>query len=118
MVKKKHTPTNTQNDPDITWRGIYTLEQREEMIRKAAYDRYEKRGYTHGYDLDDWLAAEDELEHLTRQPQEYSPDKEVQQSSIHGAGMDDKLKHIVKQHPQKAIPQVDSVEPEKAPFKE
>jgi len=42
----------------------------------------------------------------------------VQQSSAHGARTDDELKRIVRQHPQKAIPQIESVEPDKAPFKE
>ena len=30
----------------------------------------------------------------------------------------DELKRIIKQHPQKAIPQIESVEPENAPFRE
>jgi hypothetical protein len=42
----------------------------------------------------------------------------MQQSGVHGARKDDELKRTVKQHPQKAIPQIESVEPEKAPFRE
>jgi hypothetical protein len=118
MAKQTRTPANQQSDPDITWRGAFSLEQREAMIREAAYYHYEKRGCTAGHDLDDWLAAEAELEHRTPELEELPLDMEVQQSGVHGPGKDDKLKRMVKQHPQKAIPQVDSVEPEKAPPKE
>ena len=96
---------------------------REAMIREAAYFHYAQRGYAPGHDLDDWLAAEAELERFTaEQPEseltEFPPDIEMQQSSVHGAGKDEELKRIVKRHPQKAIPQIESVEPAKAPFKE
>ncbi len=30
-------------------------------VKEAAYDRWERRGWTHGGDRDDWLAAEKEL---------------------------------------------------------
>ncbi|MCL5061548.1 MAG: DUF2934 domain-containing protein [Candidatus Thermoplasmatota archaeon] len=88
------------------------------MIREAAYSRYARRGYAPGHDLDDWLAAEAEIERIAPEPPEFPPDLEVQQSSVHGAGKDDELKRIIRQHPQKAIPQIESVEPEKAPFRE
>ena len=32
-----------------------------EEIRHRAYELHLERGYTHGYDLDDWLQAEREL---------------------------------------------------------
>ncbi len=93
------------------------------MIREAAYFRYEQRGYAPGHDVDDWLAAEAELDRITPEaiapaPEEFPPDIELQQSSVHGAGKDDELKRIIKQHPQKGIPQIEGLEPEKAPFKE
>lgn len=118
MAKQTHIPVNPQSDPDITWRGAYSLEQREAMIRDAAYYHYAKRGYAPGHDFDDWLAAEAEIERGTAGSPEFPPDSEVQQSSVHGAGMDDELKRIISQHPQRAIPQIESIEPEKAPFKE
>lgn len=118
MAEQTRTPDNQIRDPNITWRGTFSLEQREAMIREAAYSHYAKRGYTHGHDLDDWLAAETELERGTPEPQEFPPDMELQQSSVHGPAMDEKLKQIITQHPRKAIPQVESLEPENAPFKE
>lgn len=118
MARQKRTPVDPRNDPDITWRGAFSLEQREAMIRDAAYYRYAQRGHAPGHDLDDWLAAEAEIERIAPEPPEFPPDTGVQQSSVHGAGKDDELKRIIRQHPQKAIPQIESVEPENAPFKE
>ena len=88
------------------------------MIREAAYYHYAKRGYAPGHELDDWLAAEAEIERGERAAAEPPADAELQQSSLHGAGKDDELKRAVRQHPRKAIPQIESVEPENAPFKE
>ena len=118
MARQKRTPLERGSAADITWRGAFSLEQREAMIREAAYYQFAKRGYAPGHDLDDWLAAEAELERRTPESPEFPPDTEVQQSSVHGAGKDEELKRIIKQHPQKAIPQIESVEPENAPFKE
>ena len=33
----------------------------ERQIQQRAYDLYERRGRTDGYDLDDWLQAESEI---------------------------------------------------------
>jgi hypothetical protein len=41
-------------DPDL----------RHRMISEAAYHRYAERDYADGYDLDDWLQAEAEMDHL------------------------------------------------------
>lgn len=43
---------------------------------------------------------------------------EAQQSAVHGFWEDDALKRIIKQHPQKGIPQVEGLEPAEAPPKE
>ena len=112
------TPVDPRNDPDITWRDAFSPEQREAMIRDAAYYHFARRGYVHGHDLEDWLAAEADIERIASAPPEFSPEPAVQQSSVHSARIDDKLKRIIRQHPQKAIPQIESVEPENAPFKE
>jgi hypothetical protein len=37
---------------------------RHRMISEAAFHRYGERGYADGYDLDDWLQAEAEVDHL------------------------------------------------------
>jgi hypothetical protein len=41
-------------DPDL----------RHRMISEAAYTLYARRGYEEGYDVDDWLQAEDDVDHL------------------------------------------------------
>lgn len=41
---------------------------RHRMISEAAYYRYAQRGYADGYDIDDWAAAEEEIDHLLLNP--------------------------------------------------
>lgn len=41
-------------DPDL----------RHRLVSEAAYALYVARGYADGYDVDDWLAAEAEVDHL------------------------------------------------------
>lgn len=118
MAKQTRTPVDPRNDPDMSWQGAFSLEQREAMIRDAAYFHYTQRGYAHGHDLEDWLAAEAEIERIATASPEFPSDTAVQQSSVHSAREDDELKRIIKQHPQKAIPQIESIEPGKAPFRE
>ena len=45
-------------DPDL----------RHRMISEAAYRMYEARGYSDGNDVDDWLVAEAEVDHLLHTP--------------------------------------------------
>lgn len=42
--------------------GPVTLEQRQIMICEAAYYIAEHRGFEPGHDMDDWLAAEREID--------------------------------------------------------
>jgi hypothetical protein len=87
-------------------------EERERMIREAAYYRFVERGFVHGHDLDDWLAAEAEFDRkragrqrTVAEAQEY----EVQQSGVLSPSEDEALKRMIRQHPQRAIPQVEGV---------
>lgn len=41
--------------------GTVTAEERHRMIAVAAYHRAERRGFTGGCELEDWLAAETEI---------------------------------------------------------
>ena len=48
---------------------------RHRLISEAAYHRYAERGFADGYDLDDWLQAEAEVDHLLLdQPARHQPD--------------------------------------------
>jgi hypothetical protein len=43
-------------------------EDRWEWIAERAYYRSERRGFVPGFEIDDWLAAERELEQLIERP--------------------------------------------------
>ena len=113
MSRPTRTPANRRST--AAWADS---PQREAAIREAAYSLYAQRGYTPGHELDDWLEAEAELERMASESTDSALESGAQQSSVHGAGKDDALKRIVRQHPQKGIPQVDSLDPENAPFRE
>jgi hypothetical protein len=49
--------------------GVVTPEQRYRMICDAAYFRAERRGFVGGSALEDWLAAEAEIDALLREMQ-------------------------------------------------
>jgi len=119
MATQKNTVVNQTGHTDITWRGTHSLDERDAMLRQAAYYIYEQRGCGHGHDVDDWLAAEAALDHDNRElrPAGFA-EFEMLQSGVHGAREDDELKYITKQHPQKGIPLVESVEPQEAPSRE
>lgn len=119
MIIASVTPKGRANAPS---EGQYSHEQRERMIREAAYFRYLQRGSALGHDLDDWLAAEAEL--FRGKAEQQKPEQvettelDIQGSGVHSAWEDDALKRIIKQHPRKGIPQVESIEPNEAPPKE
>jgi hypothetical protein len=102
--------------------GRISPEERQRMIRDAAYYHYAERGFADGHDVEDWLAAEAEVNE--EYAAEESPEAlaalefEAQQSGAHSPREDDALKRIIKQHPVRDIPQVESVEPREAPLKE
>jgi Protein of unknown function (DUF2934) len=83
------------------------------MIREAAYYRFVERGFAHGHDLDDWLAAEAEFDRRRAGQQRSAPveapEYEVQQSGVLSPSEDEALKRMIRQHPQRAIPQVEGV---------
>lgn len=99
-------------------------EQRENMIREAAYFHYLQRGSAPGGEVDDWLAAKaelfggDEEEEIQAAQRPEMMELGMQEGGPHGAWEDDVLKRITRQHPGKGIPLVESVEPPLAPRKE
>lgn len=94
--------------------------ERQHMVQEAAYYRYVQRGFVHGHDLDDWLAAEAELDIEGLEPSAAGgiPEFEVQQSGSHSFRQDAALKRLVRQHPQRDIAQVEGIEPNEAPPRE
>jgi hypothetical protein len=45
-----------------------TADMRHRLISEAAYRLYSERGYADGYDLDDWLQAEAQVDHIILNP--------------------------------------------------
>lgn len=97
-------------------------QERENMIREAAYFRYLERGSGSSNELDDWFAAKAELfgdeDEIQAAQRPEAAEHSMQEGGPHGFWEDDALKRIVKQHPRSGIPLVDSVEPPLAPRKE
>lgn len=56
------TPGKTRS-PKAT---VVNGEEKRELIGKAAYFRAERRGFVPGFEVDDWLAAELEIERSLR----------------------------------------------------
>lgn len=46
--------------------GSDAVDEREHLIRKWAYFRAQRRGFVPGHEVEDWLAAERELERMAR----------------------------------------------------
>lgn len=71
-----------------------TPEEREIMIREAAYYRYLEHGCSDGHDVEDWLAAEAELEARAKHT--------LSLKARPAAGAADKLKRVVAKAPRGA----------------
>lgn len=56
--------TQAPETPAVEARSGILPEARHAMISEAAYLRAEKRGFVAGFELDDWLAAEKEIDAL------------------------------------------------------
>ena len=54
IEKKPSTPAPKSDEPTV-------LIPMEQQIQQRAYELYEQRGRTDGYDLDDWLQSEREI---------------------------------------------------------
>lgn len=122
MAGKTSTPAMQQGRPDTARRRNPEPEERLNMIREAAYYRFMRRGYAHGFDLEDWLAAEAELFAGHPEPGAAAtaapPESAIQQRSTHSPREDEALKRIIKKHPQRDIPQIEGIDPQEAPLRE
>lgn len=66
---KRHLPGATAARTETTSeRAAPSLEQRRAMIAQAAYFRAEQRGFAPGGELEDWLAAEAQIERALGEP--------------------------------------------------
>jgi hypothetical protein len=61
--------------PEATFQGEQLPHRsREARIAELAYQNAEKRGFTPGFELDDWLAAERVIDGLGSEPQDDASD--------------------------------------------
>jgi hypothetical protein len=60
-------------DPDLPFeegaRDALDADLRHRLVSEAAYMLYAKRGFADGFELDDWLAAEGDVDNLLLNPQ-------------------------------------------------
>ena len=54
-MKTEHESFNDTYSPDIN------MDEFRQMVAENAYHRAEKRGFEDGYELEDWLEAEQEI---------------------------------------------------------
>jgi len=59
-VAPESLPDTTIADPDMSWGD----DERIAMIAENAYYRAQSRGFMPGYEVEDWLAAEREIDAL------------------------------------------------------
>ena len=63
LLRNKGNAMETVEDPEVTAASEAPARNgREERIREAAYAASERRGFEPGYETDDWLAAEREID--------------------------------------------------------
>jgi hypothetical protein len=60
--RKNLEATMSENEITQSLSGGVTLEERHRLISEAAYHRAEQRGFIEGFELEDWLAAEAEID--------------------------------------------------------
>lgn len=65
MTKQRRNSTGTQQQETPPVHGGATPTDRVQMIAVSAYYRAEKRAFSSGQELEDWLQAEKEIESLT-----------------------------------------------------
>lgn len=72
-AKSKSTPTEKKDENPVATEDAPSGDARDELIRKTAYSFYEARSYVSGYELDDWLKAEMQVDQMLGQKSAPSP---------------------------------------------
>ena len=68
MQPRQHRPAGPNDSAAPVWEGAAGAddEQRQAMIAVAAYYRAEQRGFAPGCEMEDWLAAQAEVDALLK----------------------------------------------------
>jgi len=61
-IQRPQRPASARPHYSMLAQQLVSPETRQEMIAQAAYFRAERRGFEPGHELDDWLAAEIEVD--------------------------------------------------------
>jgi hypothetical protein len=74
LVATKLPSGGEERTPDTPFaEGVHDeldADLRHRMISEAAYFLYTQRGYEDGYDVEDWLQAEAEIDHVLLNPEQ------------------------------------------------
>lgn len=62
LTSAPQTETPEQSESPAASQGRIDAETRHRMISEAAYRLYAQRGYVEGFELEDWLQAEAEVD--------------------------------------------------------
>lgn len=71
-VRAPRKPSATARTTPSARRSV-TLEERYRLIQEAAYYRAEARGFAAGHEIEDWVAAEAEVDAAVRVPAPRKP---------------------------------------------
>jgi hypothetical protein len=70
---RRRASVRSKEEPSATVRVTVSAEIRRGMIAEAAYLRAERRGFVAGSDVEDWLAAEEEIDALLSAARQSTP---------------------------------------------
>ena len=79
--------------------------ERRRLIEQAAYERFARRGFAHGHDMEDWLMAEADVDRMLtnsnapESAEEGPEDRELQQGASRSIIRGETMNRIVRQHP-------------------
>lgn len=72
-AKSKSAPTEKKDENPVATNDAPSGDARDELIRQTAYSFYEARSYVSGYELEDWLKAEMQVDQMLGQKSASSP---------------------------------------------
>lgn len=71
--KSNAVRTEQKDENPVATNDAPSGDARDELIRKTAYSFYEARSYVSGYELEDWLKAEIQVDQMLGQKSASSP---------------------------------------------
>lgn len=72
-AQSKSVPAEKKDENTVATNDASSGDARDELIRKTAYSFYEARSCVSGYELEDWLKAEMQVDQMLGQKSASSP---------------------------------------------